>query len=84
VRAAREVRAGRSEPGAAVEKCPDTQSAAGHHNLGPLACRADPEEEFYAHPEDPGEWSNLEADPAHSQVKAEMLDWLRRIIRVER
>jgi len=41
-------------------------------------------EELYDHEEDPGEWNNLAANPENSQKKAEMLDWLHKIITVER
>jgi len=41
-------------------------------------------EELYDHEKDPGEWNNLAAKPENSQKKAEMLDWLHKIITVER
>jgi len=41
-------------------------------------------EELYDHEKDPGEWNNLAANPSYSAQKAEMLDWLHKIITVER
>ena len=37
-------------------------------------------EELYDHDNDPGEWRNLARDPEHTETKAELLDWLLRIV----
>ena len=37
-------------------------------------------EELYDHDNDPGEWRNLASDPEHAETKAELLDWLLRIV----
>ena len=37
-------------------------------------------EELYDHDNDPGEWRNLARDPEHTETKAELLDWLQRIV----
>jgi arylsulfatase A-like enzyme len=37
-------------------------------------------EELCDHDNDPGEWSNLASDPQHAETKAELLDWLPRIV----
>ncbi len=41
-------------------------------------------EELYDHEQDPGEWSNLADNPQYSGIKADMLDWLHKLITVER
>lgn len=57
----------------------DNSVPAAYRHLGP-----NPGEELYDRENDPGEWNNLAGNPEYAGQKAEMLDWLHKLITVER